>query len=293
MGQFVAAYMSNIDDKWCMKWNEFDTNIREYLKILREDHRLFDVTLVTDDGQHIQAHKIILSAGSHFFSDIFLKSNQISMLIYLKGINSVQLKNILDFIYNGEASVGQEELKEFLESGKELQVKGFEACVAAGVGESLQEEPVKYVNENIDTYENGDDNSEENNICDTLEHVENATTKHTNDERMKKFKNSDLDLQIMQMIEKSDGIWNCTVCGKTGAHLGSIKEHAERHIEGMSHGCHICNKSFPSRPSLRIHINDYHSELLSCDPCGKSGMSKSAYYHHKHSRQHKTLSITL
>ena len=48
-----------------MKWNEFDTNIREYLRILREDQRLFDVTLVTDDGQHIQAHKVILSAGSN------------------------------------------------------------------------------------------------------------------------------------------------------------------------------------------------------------------------------------
>ena len=112
-----------------MKWNEVETNIREYWIIVREDQRLFDVTLVTDDGQHIQAHKIILSAGSHFFSGIFLKSNQTNMLIYLKGTNSVQLKHLLDFIYNGEASVGQEELKEFLETGKELQVKGFEAYV--------------------------------------------------------------------------------------------------------------------------------------------------------------------
>ena len=64
-----------------MKWNKFDANIKEYLRILRDDHRLFDVTLVTDDGQHIQAHKIIISAGSNFFSDIFLKSNQANMLI--------------------------------------------------------------------------------------------------------------------------------------------------------------------------------------------------------------------
>ena len=56
-----------------MKWNEFDTNIREYLRLCREDNRLFDVTLVADDGQHIQAHKIILSAGSHFFNDIFVQ----------------------------------------------------------------------------------------------------------------------------------------------------------------------------------------------------------------------------
>ena len=120
-----------------MKWNEFDTNIREYLRILREDQRLFDVTLVTDDGQHIQAHKIILSAGSHFFSDIFLKNNQTNMLIYLKGINSVHLKHLLDFIYNGEASVGQDELKEFIETGKEMRVKGFEAGVWDSVEEDL------------------------------------------------------------------------------------------------------------------------------------------------------------
>merc|ERR1719233_2284375 len=142
-------------EKWCMKWNEFDTKIREYLRIIREDQKLIDVTLVTDDGQHIQAHKIILSAGSHFFRDIFLKSNQTNMLIYLKGINSVQLEHLLDFIYNGEASVGEEEFEEFLETGKDMQVKGFEAYVAAGVGESEEEEPAKYSNENIDTYQNG------------------------------------------------------------------------------------------------------------------------------------------
>merc|ERR1719370_2841125 len=136
-------------EKWCMRWNEFDANIKEYLKILREDQILFDVTLVTDDGQHIQAHKIILSSGSLFFRDIFLKSNQTNMLIYLKGINSVQLEHILDFIYNGEASVGEEELKDFIETGKELQVKGFEAYVA-GVGESVEEEPVRYSTANED-----------------------------------------------------------------------------------------------------------------------------------------------
>ena len=89
---------------------------------------MFDVTLVTDDGQHIQAHRMILSAGSQFFSDIFLKSNQTNILIYLKGINSVQLKHILDFVYNGEASVEQDDLKEFIETGKELRVRNEGKC---------------------------------------------------------------------------------------------------------------------------------------------------------------------
>merc|ERR1719508_521625 len=91
-----------------------------------EDKRLFDVTLVTDDGQHIQAHKIILSAGSHFFSDIFMKSNHSNMLVYLKGISSDKLEPVIDFIYNGEVFITQEQLEVFIETGNELLVKGLE-----------------------------------------------------------------------------------------------------------------------------------------------------------------------
>ena len=76
--------MNNME-KFCLNWNGYDVNIRDSLKKLRDDQRLFDVTLATDDGQHIQAHKIILSAGSHFFSDIFLKSNHTNMLIISEG----------------------------------------------------------------------------------------------------------------------------------------------------------------------------------------------------------------
>ena len=114
-------------DKFCLNWSGYDANIRSYFKALREDPMLVDVTLVTDDGQHIQAHKIILSAGSNFFNDIFLKSNHSKMLVYLKGINSYMIEPIIDFIYNGEAIIPQEELKYFIETGKDLQVKGLDS----------------------------------------------------------------------------------------------------------------------------------------------------------------------
>ena len=74
--------------------------------------------------------------------------------------------------------------------------------------------------------------------------------------------------------------------------LQYMREHAEIHIEGMSHMCHICNKSYPHRHGLRHHINNIHSEVSSCDLCGKSGMTKSAYNHHKQTK-HETLSGTL
>ena len=73
--------MSNMDmDKFCLNWNGYDANIKEYFSKLRDDQIYFDVTLATDDGRHIQAHRLILSAASNFFSDIFMKNNHNNML---------------------------------------------------------------------------------------------------------------------------------------------------------------------------------------------------------------------
>ena len=69
-------------EKYCLKCNEFEATIRESFRKMREEQRLFDVTLATDDGKQIQAHKMILSAGSNFFNDIFMKSDHTNMLIY-------------------------------------------------------------------------------------------------------------------------------------------------------------------------------------------------------------------
>ena len=109
-------------DKFCLKWSEFETNIREFFRELREDQNQFDVTLATDDGYQIQAHKIILSAGSKFFCNIMTKTNNQNPFIYLEGIKREQVGNILDFLYNGEANVAQEDLNIFLETAHVSQV---------------------------------------------------------------------------------------------------------------------------------------------------------------------------
>ena len=83
-------------------------------------------------------------------------------------------------------------------------------------------------------------------------------------------------------MEKRKGVWRCKICGKTiKANNGYIRKHAEIHIEGMSYACNICSKTFTNRHGLSSHISDNHSELLSCDICGKTGMNKIAYRNHK------------
>jgi len=118
-------------------------------------------------------------------------------------------------------------------------VKGFEAYVP-GVAQNVEGDPVKYSDEKEGMYENRDNIIEENNICDTLEssseqqYSTKVAFKESNGGKIQINANSELNLQILEMIEKSDSVWKCKVCGKTSKHKGTLKEHAESHIEGMS-----------------------------------------------------------
>ena len=47
------------NDKFCLKWNDFETNISDAFKELREDKDFFDVTLACDDDQ-VQALRVCL-----------------------------------------------------------------------------------------------------------------------------------------------------------------------------------------------------------------------------------------
>ena len=65
----------NSTDKFCLKWNDFEENIKKSFRELREDQNYFDVTLASADGHTIEAQKIILSAGSKFFSNVLRQLN--------------------------------------------------------------------------------------------------------------------------------------------------------------------------------------------------------------------------
>ena len=45
-------------EKFCLRWNDFESNISSAFRELRDDIDFFDITLACDDKQ-IQAHKII------------------------------------------------------------------------------------------------------------------------------------------------------------------------------------------------------------------------------------------
>jgi len=117
--------MMSSSEKFCLKWNEFELNISQGLKEIREEKDFLDVTLVCDDDNQIDAHKVILSACSPFFRNILRRNSHQHPLLYLKGVKYRELLAVLNFMYVGEVSVAQEELNVFLSVAEELRVKGL------------------------------------------------------------------------------------------------------------------------------------------------------------------------
>ena len=119
-------------EKFCLKWNDFKANVSSSFNVLRKEEELFDVTLVSDDEHHIAAHKLILSASSDFFKNIIRKSNHSNPLIFLSGVTSKELYRIMDYIYEGEVQLLQDDLDSFLEIANKLKIGGLYGARSIG-----------------------------------------------------------------------------------------------------------------------------------------------------------------
>jgi len=112
-------------EKFCLRWNDFETNISTAFKEIREDKDFFDVTLACEDEDQISAHKVILSACSPFFRGVLKRNRHEHPLLYLKGVKYGDLVAVLNFMYHGEVNVSQEDLNTFLSVAEDLKVKGL------------------------------------------------------------------------------------------------------------------------------------------------------------------------
>ena len=70
-----------------------------------KNNEFCDVTLVSEDYQQFQAHKVILSSTSKFFNQMLKNKNHPHPLIYMRGISSADMGVLIDFLYDGEAKI--------------------------------------------------------------------------------------------------------------------------------------------------------------------------------------------
>ena len=248
-------------------WDQFQINASTYFKELREDSDFMDITLSCEDNVQIEAHKIILASSSLFFKTMLNKNKHPHPLIYLKGARANNLVSLLDFMYEGEVQILQENLDSFLSLARELQVKGLETDdstkdytmekpkVNTKVNETkkqieipqkqmkcqkLKEEPL--------------DNSFQFGKVSYTGNYENKVTMITRVE--------DLDNKIDDLREKSGKGFKCKICGTimdTKQHMGNHIE--AKHIDGIRHPCTKCEdgKDFKTRRILGAHMSRHNN----------------------------------
>ena len=114
-----------MDDKFCLKWNDFQKNLSRTFKQLRHEEDFYDVTLVSEDQKQIQAHKLVLSSCSEYFSNILKHNKHSNPLLCFENLSTKDIQHVLDYIYNGEVQVEHDQLDRFLDIAEKLKLEGL------------------------------------------------------------------------------------------------------------------------------------------------------------------------
>ena len=250
-------------EKLCLQWNDFQENVNNAFRHMRDSADFVDVTLACEDGQQIEVHKVILAASSPFFQKVLKKNTHGHPLIYMRGVKTEELTAIVDFLYLGEANVYEDNLESFLTIAEELQLKGLEGTKKQdGSNYAGQQKP----KENHET----NHNPEVSRILKTDNETSDEPIKTENNKLILQKASAwpdiglELDETIKAMMETSDNMVQvgkhqkrakiCKICGKEG-YATDIKRHIEaKHVEGVSLPCNLCGKISRSRNTLHCHI---------------------------------------
>lgn len=110
--------------RFCLRWNNHQSNLLSVFDQLLHDESFVDVTLAVE-GQLLRAHKMVLSACSPYFQALFINHPDKHPIVILKDVPYADMKSLLDFMYRGEVSVDQDRLTHFLRVAESLRIKGL------------------------------------------------------------------------------------------------------------------------------------------------------------------------
>ena len=252
-------------EQLCLQWNDFQETILSSFKDLRQDKDFTDVTLACEDGQQVEAHKIVLTSLSPFFKSLLSRNKHQHPIFYMRGVKLDQLFAVLDFLYCGEANVYQEHLDSFLAIAEELKLKGLsgeqkereQSTRPMSATSEFNKEPLGQIEHpkmprkiEAGRYDaeatsvslvNGpvvaDLNHLDEQIRSMMDATENFVTR-PNGQRMKAF--------------------SCKICGKELVFSDMTRHIESNHITGVTHSCNICGKTSRSRKALWMHVHKEH-----------------------------------
>ena len=231
--------------KFNLTWHTYTDHLREMLHDMMSSNEMTDVTLVSEDKKKFKAHKVVLSASSSVFKSIISDNILSSPIIYLRGIQSLEIESILQFIYLGEAKFDQERMHEFINVARSLEIKEISKDI-----EIIE-------NEQSENYEQQINNIE---IPDNEQHVNNEEQEDELLEiRSESAKmGSNISCQPKQLEKNNGNKYPCDQCNFKAIDQSSLRLHIMSIHDGAKYPCDKCNYKATQKNRLQLHKSIRH-----------------------------------
>jgi len=293
-----------VDSSNYLHLTRVDKNLTSSWKGFQFDKEFYDVTLFCDEGS-IQAHKFVISSSSKLFKNLLKNNSNEHQIIYMSGVEHKHLKNLIQYMYQGNVRIPEDDLDKFLHLAEDLQIAGLseenkhvEIKIECNNEPSSntkyhKEESVDIINDTIDTKENSSV-SELNLYFEDKDDTESDNTKSfrksdsQHKKRLKKIhklvrqndssSKSDKD-DVKSDIEKTP----CELCGKL-YNKRRMRRHNLIH-NNLKYPCDQCNtKPYSDPSSLTKHKKAIHKGIRhQCDQCDLSYSARHGLREHKKS----------
>jgi len=281
------------EEKFCLRWNDFEKIISSSFRDLREDKDFFDVTLACDDNQ-LQAHKVVLSACSPFFRSVLKRNPHQHPLLYLKGVKYENILSVINFMYHGEVNIAQENLNSFLSVAEELQVKGLaqnnstpdKNAVNAKQTQEKKHSSIKQTRQPPTWHDRQTPQPQPGTLIKTEEPAvleDERQTQIAVDNNQYQADNEGYEDYYDEQVEDGYGqhhqvqgprsmtggcetswgnewtsskVFTCDICFKTFSNKKSFQNHGDSHTGKTT--CQICNKVLSTTTNLYQHMRNTH-----------------------------------
>jgi len=282
-----------------LKWNEYqNVAVNAFSGIFNNNQRFTDVTLASEDGEQVNAHKIILSSISAVFEKMLSVNTDKHLLLYLRGCTITDLEYLLHFIYLGEVEVERAYVERFLQITRDFEIRGVQNCVkeAHPISPGNHDKQPKmssyhasFIKEETDEIDIGmekihafQDADFKISPCERKHHSVTASIHNLDLDQSEKLEQTDLSIDSVTSIARKrklsmnneDEAYNgnetskksnmfkthdCGVCGKQLASKGSLFNHTRTFHEEITYPCDFCGYKAGQVDRLRIHKRKYHS----------------------------------